>query len=356
MSQGTQKTFQRGFTAVELLVTLFVAALFLAAGYQLFNLVITDSGNARAEAAASTVAYEYLRRYSDAGATPCVISVPLRSQPISIDGVANPNISIYVTCPESDTPSLSKVEAVVSYGTGSNTTVVRHATFVDRSKGATPNSDVIDGLIGWWKLNGNAISSAGSYNGTTINTTSATGQNGQSGSALQFNGSNATIQIPGETLPRPTDGFSFTVWVKPTSAPASQVIASTTNGGGWSINLNGPANGCVNGIIFSLYQDGAYKSSCSAGTNVQNTWIFIAGVFDSSTVKLYIDNKAPISTAAGVFTWGPDQRIPLCLGGEPNWTDCVDGSWFNGVMDDARYFNRPISASEVLQLYNGGPK
>ena len=43
----TQRFSTAGFTAVELLVTLFVAAAFLLAGYQLFNFVIRDGSKNR---------------------------------------------------------------------------------------------------------------------------------------------------------------------------------------------------------------------------------------------------------------------------------------------------------------------
>ena len=51
-----------GFTTVELLVTLFIAAAFLMSGYQLYSMIIRDGGEARARAKASNVAYEYLQK------------------------------------------------------------------------------------------------------------------------------------------------------------------------------------------------------------------------------------------------------------------------------------------------------
>ena len=63
---------QNGFTVVELLITLFIAAAFLVSGYQLFNLIIKDGGQTRAESRASNVAYDYLRKYSSSAVFPCV--------------------------------------------------------------------------------------------------------------------------------------------------------------------------------------------------------------------------------------------------------------------------------------------
>lgn len=124
-----------GFSAVELLITLFVAALFLAAGYQLYNFIITDSGNTRAESSVSNVAYNYLRQYITSATNPCSASTPLYNQAISISGVDSPAVSVIISCPLSGTPSLSKVEVDISYNVGSTTNTVKHATFVDKSKG-----------------------------------------------------------------------------------------------------------------------------------------------------------------------------------------------------------------------------
>lgn len=56
-----KRTRQQGFTAVELLVTLFIAALFIASGYQLYAVTTTDSANIRERSIASNIAYKYLR-------------------------------------------------------------------------------------------------------------------------------------------------------------------------------------------------------------------------------------------------------------------------------------------------------
>lgn len=127
-----------GFSAVELLITLFVAAIFLAAGYQLFNFVVTDSGNTRAESSVSNSAYDYLRRYSNSATNPCAASTVLSDQALTIDGVDTPTVTVTLSCPQTDTPSLTKVEVAITYGTGTTINTVKHATFVDKSKGATP--------------------------------------------------------------------------------------------------------------------------------------------------------------------------------------------------------------------------
>jgi prepilin-type N-terminal cleavage/methylation domain-containing protein len=62
---------QAGFSAVELLITLFIAAAFVATGYQLYSVIIQDGEAAREQAKASNIAYDNLRRYSPQATSPC---------------------------------------------------------------------------------------------------------------------------------------------------------------------------------------------------------------------------------------------------------------------------------------------
>jgi Tfp pilus assembly protein PilE len=104
-----------GFTAVELLITLFVAAAFLMAGYQLYAAVIKVGGKTRAQSRVSNAAYDYLQRYKSTVVNPCVASTPLSNQPITITGVSNATITVTISCPYSSNMSLSKVIVTVNY-------------------------------------------------------------------------------------------------------------------------------------------------------------------------------------------------------------------------------------------------
>jgi prepilin-type N-terminal cleavage/methylation domain-containing protein len=123
----TQKD-QSGFTIVELLITLFVAAAFLTSGYQLFNLVIKDSGQARADSRASSVAYDYMRRYSTSVVSPCVASTPLSNVSTGVAGLSNVTVTVSITCPYSATTSLSKIDVTVLYNSPQQT--MEYSTYV----------------------------------------------------------------------------------------------------------------------------------------------------------------------------------------------------------------------------------
>jgi len=107
---------QNGFTAVELLITLFIAAAFLMSGYQLYNLIIKDGGETRTQAKASNVIYDYLQRYKSNVASVCAPQAPLTNQSIVVDGLADVTITVTITCPYTNATSVSKIIATIQYG------------------------------------------------------------------------------------------------------------------------------------------------------------------------------------------------------------------------------------------------
>lgn len=88
-----------GFTAVELLITLFIAAAFLTSGYQLYSLIIKDGGETRMQARASNIAYDYLQRYKANVTNPCTEQAPETDSSIEVDGLSNSTVSVSITCP-----------------------------------------------------------------------------------------------------------------------------------------------------------------------------------------------------------------------------------------------------------------
>ena len=117
-----------GFSAVELLITLFIAAAFLISGYQLYAVVIKDGGEARMQSSASNVATDYLQRYKSSATNPCTTSTPLTDSSITVPGLSNVTVSVAITCPYSSTTSVSKILVTIKYGTPQKT--ISNATYV----------------------------------------------------------------------------------------------------------------------------------------------------------------------------------------------------------------------------------
>jgi len=124
---------ESGFTAVELLVTLFVAALFLFSGYQLFNVVLNNGADARNLSTANNLAYNYVRQYETSATSTCSVQTPLNNQTVTANGLSGATVTVVITCPLATAPSMSRVEATVKYTSGNETKSTTRALLVDAS-------------------------------------------------------------------------------------------------------------------------------------------------------------------------------------------------------------------------------
>ena len=123
------RDYSAGFSAVELLITLFIAAAFVATGYQLYSVIIQNGENAREQAQASNIAYNALRLYQPQATNPCSLVTPSPTPTIpSGSNLPNPSITVSMTCPYGTAVDITKVTVTVNYG---NPQVgVTHALFV----------------------------------------------------------------------------------------------------------------------------------------------------------------------------------------------------------------------------------
>lgn len=133
---------QAGFSAVELLITLFIATIFLLAGYVLWNQVLTVGLETERQARASNIAYEFLRRdWSQIDCTDedVITNISPTSEELSGSGLQNPTARITISCPYkssatsdgSEPTTIMKILSSVEYGPSSKRVKVSHATFVN---------------------------------------------------------------------------------------------------------------------------------------------------------------------------------------------------------------------------------
>lgn len=337
---------QSGFTAVELLVTLFVAAGFLIAAYQLFNLVIKDGGATRSESRASNVAYDYLRKYAASSTTiPCTPSSPLNSAPVTVAGLTDVTMSVTVSCLPDAISSLSKVEVAITYNNPAQT--VKYATLTSSTGNSTAN-EVSNGLVAWWKLNGDSNNSVGSPNGVSTNIASTTGQGGSVDTAYAFNGTNSTFSTA-STFGLSNTNITISTWVNnPTASNHGLFVqVGATNGYGIGIGSTATSSNGTN-LIMVFNGVRVANSSTALGTG----WHHVVMTLDGSgTPTAYIDGSAA-GSSPGTNAVLPASNAPTTIGGLTNST----ADTFNGTIDDARVYNRALSVAEIQQLYSSGAK
>jgi Tfp pilus assembly protein PilE len=334
---------QSGFTAVELLITLFVAAAFLIASYQLFNLVIKDGGATRAQSRAANVAYDYLRQYAASSTTiPCTESTPLNNAAITVDGLSSVTMTIRVTCLPDAVSSLSKVEASVTYNAPPQT--VNYATYVS-SSGTATSTDVTNGLVAWWKLNGNANISVGSPNGTINNATSTTNKLGQNDMAYAFNGSNSTISTA-STFGLGTANVSISCWIYNPTASNNGIFVHVGSSG-YGVGMGNTTTDTVGTKLVMIFNGVRWIPTT---TTIPTGWHHIVMVIASSGVPTAYVDGVSTGAYAGANALSPTANV-TAIG---SISSSIPANAFTGSIDDVRIYNRVLTTAEILSLYSAG--
>ena len=213
------------------------------------------------------------------------------------------------------------------------------------------------GLVGWWTMDGpdmltNVADRSGQGNNGSLShggsgTTTAPGRVGQ---ALSFDGTDDYVSIgdpANGSLDFGTGSFSYGMWVHVTQNVGSWDMpwfkgGSDAPAAGYDFELGNSA------WVANIADETVLKSKNFSSTPILNRWVHLMAVVDRTANQLctYVDGAV---TGACTDITG--------FGSVSNATAAVIGSssdWFRGTIDDVRVYNRALSATEVLQLYNLG--
>lgn len=339
-----------GFSAVELLITLFVAAAFLIAGYQLFAVVIRESGSTNAETKASNVAYDYLRQYEASATNPCSPQTLMNASPVTIDGLVDVAATVTITCPNASLTRLSRVEVRIEYNNPRKNVV--YATY---SNGSSTGGSITNGLVGWWRMDGNADAATGSANGTLNNVTSSIGQNGSANGALNFNTTASYMNVPSNVALNVGSTFTISAWIKPTEITGNRygIFSTRLNNaaGSWQLEI-GQGNGSTNGWgRVAVSGVGTWIVNSPNDAVAADAWQHLVYVKpnDASVGTVYVNGSAISSTVASITYPITDNTDAFRIGQGTSNTQS-----FRGEMDDVRFYNRALSNAEVASLFSGG--
>jgi hypothetical protein len=167
--------------------------------------------------------------------------------------------------------------------------------------------------------------------------------------AARFNGSGAKVEVPFTPDLNPSAAFTVEAWVKPasaTSATGSAVSSMNVSGSGrYGYILYQNYSDAPNQWEFRLGNSSGYIASAHGGTPDTNQWQYLAGVYDGSTARLYVNGSLAASvTPSGAF--GPNTSQKFVIGGRS------DGSYyFAGDVDEVSVIARALSAAEIATRY-----
>ncbi|HEX4817258.1 MAG TPA: LamG-like jellyroll fold domain-containing protein [Nonomuraea sp.] len=231
-----------------------------------------------------------------------------------------------------------------SDGGGAAHQIVAPATATTYTAAYTP-TPAVPGLVAAYGMNeGTGVTvadSSGSGNtGTATSTAWSTG--GRYGNALSFNGGSSWVTVPDHTSLHLTGGMTLQAWVRPTTVTDWRTVVMKQHAGGLAYALSAGSH------ADSPYATIHTTSEANAGTPVPlplNTWTHLAATYDGTTLRLYING---IQTAQTTKTGNiRADTSPLRIGGNSTW-----GEHFNGLIDEVRVHNRPLSPAEIQNDMN----
>jgi hypothetical protein len=164
------------------------------------------------------------------------------------------------------------------------------------------------------------------------------------GSGLAFDGINDNVTIPHSPSLAMAGAFSMSAWVNPAVSTTSFKSVMVKN---YTHFLYASAKGyCGNGAVLAGFVGSAgTKTACDRNPLPANAWTHLAATNDGSVLRLY---RNGVLTSSAAVTGAPVASTgTLQLGASR-----VSGENFSGKLDDARVYNRALSAAEVLALFN----
>jgi len=228
--------------------------------------------------------------------------------------------------------------------------------------GATDNSFLNEGLVGYWKMNeaswnGTAdevIDSSGNgIHGTRVgDATTTTGKFGRGGT-FDGTGDYASNSNDGGILA--ADNITVAAWVKSNSDTGTVAYRGHTNGDCHNYGLNLSA-----GALGLTYTGcGPYSVNVYSSTDTYtwtDGWHHVAVTIsftDGDSIKIYRDGIL----IPGSWTTGTGSASPSVIYNRLNIgrRGTLALAEFTGIIDDVRIYNRTLSPSEISTLYNWAP-
>jgi len=226
---------------------------------------------------------------------------------------------------------------------------------------ASQNSSMTSGLVGLWSFNGGdmnwstnkALDKSGNGNDGTLVSMSTTTSSvkGKVGQALTFDGTDDYIDIGNvSTYNFTSSNFSVAFWIyrMEIAASVSDMLfgRGVSEQEGWGISMCN----CDQAMAFTSYQAGATQYVQITNGPRLNEWDHAVFVRSGSVGKWYINGvEATLGlNDAIVNPVSSTQNLYVAYG------NFVGAGYPKVKLDEVRIYNRALSASEALQLYNMG--
>ena len=216
-------------------------------------------------------------------------------------------------------------------------------------------------LVGHWKLDeaswdgtaGEVVDSSGTGNHGKAENGADTTADAKYGRAGDFDRTqNQFVRIGDDDSLDLTTAITFGCWFKSPvvldgTSPGMKIMAKSTSwDNGWFIDFHNNWGGGGRWRLDMEINGSMYQAACDVGPGgslAADTWVHLAGTYDGSTMRLYVDGveKDHLDIAGSMDVTNID--ITLASQG---------GSWdfATGVIDDAKIYNEVLDADGIAQM------
>ena len=217
-------------------------------------------------------------------------------------------------------------------------------------------SSLFDGLVEYYKFNGNVLDYSGNNNnGTFLGRGLFTyGKNlADSTSALDLNGSSDYVIVKNSASLNPTNQISVSAWIRPVDFIGSGNDAIVDKACKdhispfyqYHLAVAGSYGGNTYTFGFSVGLNNQFTGINSYPTNWKSdNWYLVVGTFDSQSLKIYVNGQLSNSKEASgkISTYDTD----LYIGRLRNLNYYTPGK-----IDEVRIYNRALTQTEIIALY-----
>ncbi len=194
---------------------------------------------------------------------------------------------------------------------------------------------IVMGPITWFKFDGDGKNEGVNSNSVTLSgATFTTDRLGAASKALNFDGVNDSARTSGRTTFDTGKNLTVSLWVKLPASPTGLRYFMRAPEGGIGIFMNGASVGMAISVPGT--------SSAKAAITTTN-WVHFAGTYDGFTIRAYLNGVLQESTSHTGTITGDISQITFGY---------FAGNFWQGALDEVRFYDRTLNATEVLGIYN----
>ncbi len=204
-------------------------------------------------------------------------------------------------------------------------------------------------IVSWWRFETNLFDAWDSNPAQPVSTVPT-----YVGGRVGFGISNSVLSVPDSPSLRFSTGFTVAAWINVAGTnlfstiaakaqfPLSSIAATQTS---FCFGLTNS-----NRLMFLVSSNGLARTNVTLVTTnalATNQWHFVAATYDNTHARLYLNGQLALSRDA--FNGMYPAPVPLTIGALANPSPEAK---FTGIIDEVAVYNRALSATELLSLYN----